>query len=222
MTVTVQSFYPLLCLYCSIDDITTMPPTLHILDTSIHHTFSIFTSKFKLFSNHIISLTNALICITEKFPFTEFVNTKIDGAELSVTSNPVYCIHNLKHVAVLGSGTFGRVSLVQELYSKKIFALKVMLKTEIVAHKQQNNVLNEKNVMSVCRHPFILQLFQTFKDIRKLYMLFEFVQGGELFAVIHTARSDGKPGYHCYFPYICLFISWRCYSLYAHEVILNI
>jgi Protein kinase domain len=139
-----------------------------------------------------------------------------------VTSNPVYCIHNLKHVAVLGSGTFGRVSLVQEVYSKKIFALKAMLKTEIVAHKQQNNVLNEKNVMSVCRHPFILQLFQTFKDIRKLYMLFEFVQGGELFAVIHTARSDGKPGYHCNIPYICLFIFWRCYSLYAHEVILNI
>ena len=128
-----------------------------------------------------------------------------------MTSNPVYCIHNLKHVAVLGSGTFGRVSLVQEVYSKKIFALKAMLKTEIVAHKQQNNVLNEKNVMSVCRHPFILQLFQTFKDIRKLYMLFEFVQGGELFAVIHTARSDGKPGYYCNIPYICLclFISWE-------------
>jgi serine/threonine protein kinase len=128
-----------------------------------------------------------------------------------VTSNPVYSIHDLKHIAVLGSGTFGRVSLVQEAYSKKIFALKAMLKTEIVAHKQQNNVLNEKNVMSVCRHPFILQLFQTFKDVRKLYMLFEFVQGGELFAVIHTARSDGKTGHFANSYFTCL-----CFLLISH------
>lgn len=67
-----------------------------------------------------------------------------------------------------------------------------MLKTEIVAHKQQNNVLNEKNIMAECDHPFVLRLFQTFKDARKLYMLFEFVQGGELFAVIHTAKCDGN------------------------------
>jgi serine/threonine protein kinase len=81
---------------------------------------------------------------------------------------------------------------VQEIHTKRIFALKTMLKIEIVAHKQQNNVLNEKNVMMSCNHPFILKLYQTFKDIRKLYMLLEFVQGGELFAVIHTAKQDGK------------------------------
>ena len=72
-----------------------------------------------------------------------------------------------------------------------------MLKTEIVAHKQQSNVLNEKNIMVECDHPFILRLFQTFKDERKLYMLFEFVQGGELFAVIHTAKSDGNIILYC-------------------------
>jgi serine/threonine protein kinase len=154
-------------------------------------------------------LINAPISYYE-FPCSEFVNTRIDGSERSVTSNPVFCMHNLKHIAVLGSGTFGRVSLVQEAHSKKIFALKAMLKTEIVSHKQQNNVLNEKNVMSVCRHPFILQLFQTFKDVRKLYMLFEFVQGGELFAVIHTARSDGKNGHYTHLHLFVFFILPIC------------
>ena len=120
------------------------------------------------------------------------MNTKISESGRTTTSEPLYIMSDLVHLAVLGSGTFGRVSLVQESHSKKIFALKAMLKTEIVAHKQQNNVLNEKNVMSMCDHPFILRLYQTFKDVRKLYMLFEFVQGGELFAVIHTAKSDGK------------------------------
>ena len=122
----------------------------------------------------------------------EFVTTRIIEFDRSTHSEHNYLVSDLKFLAILGSGTFGRVSLVQEYNSKKIFALKVMLKTEIVAHKQQSNVLNEKNIMVECDHPFILRLFQTFKDARKLYMLFEFVQGGELFAVIHTAKSDGN------------------------------
>jgi serine/threonine protein kinase len=122
----------------------------------------------------------------------EFVTTRIIEFDRSTHSEHSYLVSDLKFIAVLGSGTFGRVSLVQEYHSKRIFALKTMLKTEIVAHKQQNNVLNEKNIMAECDHPFVLRLFQTFKDARKLYMLFEFVQGGELFAVIHTAKCDGN------------------------------
>ena len=99
---------------------------------------------------------------------------------------------DLDQVAVLGSGTFGRVSLVRHIVTNKLYALKAMLKAEIVAHKQQNNVLNEKNIMAACNHPFVIKLYATFKDERKLYMLLEFVQGGELFAIIHTAKRDGK------------------------------
>ena len=92
---------------------------------------------------------------------------------------------------VFGTGTFGRVSLVQEQSTKRIYALKTMLKTDIVAHKQQNNVLNERNILMSCNHPFILRLYQTFRDPRKLYMLLEFVQGGELFSAIHANKIEG-------------------------------
>lgn len=109
------------------------------------------------------------------------------GAELNLK------FADLQQLAVLGSGTFGRVTLVQDKGTKAVYALKAMLKSEIVAHKQQANVINEKNIMKAANHTFILRLFQTFKDPKKLYMLLEFIQGGELFSVLHTSSNDGVP-----------------------------
>ena len=51
----------------------------------------------------------------------------------------------------------------------------------------------EKKILSAVDHPFIVKLYSTFHDARKLYMLLEFVQGGELFAVVHTTKTDGIP-----------------------------
>ena len=100
----------------------------------------------------------------------------------------------LKTLAVLGCGTFGRVTLVQDtLKPDNVYALKAMLKKEIVASKQQANVIQEKNTMLQCIHPFILRLFTTFKNPSSVFMLLEFVQGGELFTVLHTPTRDGVP-----------------------------
>jgi len=104
-------------------------------------------------------------------------------------------ITDLKRVAVLGSGTFGRVTLEKcDIGGKtNYYALKAMIKSELVAQKQQTNVMNEKNLMLECHHPFILRLYRTFKDAKRLYMLLEFIQGGELFTVVHTPQRDGLP-----------------------------
>lgn len=100
----------------------------------------------------------------------------------------------LKTLAVLGAGTFGRVSLVQNANNAKhVFALKALHKSEIVQHKQEANVMNEKNIMLLCHHPFILRLYDTYKDAHRLYMLLEFCPGGELFTVLHTPTRNGVP-----------------------------
>ena len=88
---------------------------------------------------------------------------------------------DLDVLANLGAGTFGRVKLVQHKRSKRTYALKILLKAQVVAYKQQANVMSEKNVMLQAQHPFILKLVATMKDEHKLYMVLELCLGGELF-----------------------------------------
>jgi len=92
----------------------------------------------------------------------------------------------LTQIRTLGTGTFGRVKLVEHKKLKMTFALKILQKAQIVAYGQQVNVMNEKNILAECDHPFILRLFKTFKDKNCLYMLLELVQGGELFGLLHV------------------------------------
>lgn len=98
----------------------------------------------------------------------------------------------LKVVANLGAGTFGRVK--QVTFKKEVYALKILHKAEIVRHKQQDNVINEKNIMMMCHHPLILRLHTTYKDRYRVFMLLEFCGGGELFSRIHHAESHKRDG----------------------------
>ena len=53
--------------------------------------------------------------------------------------------------------------------------------------------MDEKLLLSLVQNPFIVQLHNTYKNPKKLYMLLEMVQGGELYRRIHplNGAKDG-------------------------------
>jgi len=114
---------------------------------------------------------------------TEIVKLKARTSEEKVAIK--LKLSDLKMLKTLGTGTFGRVKLVECSKTKQTYALKILQKTQVVAYRQQTNVVNEKNIMLEADHPFILRLYQTFKDKHRLYMLLEIVMGGELFSLLH-------------------------------------
>jgi len=77
----------------------------------------------------------------------------------------------------LGTGTFGRVRLVQHSVNGDIrhFALKILRKTTVIRLKQVEHIHSEKNILMSIAHPFIVNLYCTFQDKYFLYMLMEFV-----------------------------------------------
>ncbi|XP_070173726.1 cAMP-dependent protein kinase catalytic subunit PRKX-like [Littorina saxatilis] len=87
-----------------------------------------------------------------------------------------------------GTGTFGRVVLVRE-GPKAYLALKVMAITQVIKLKQIEHIKNEKDILSSISHPFIVNMVWSHKDNVFLYMLMEYVPGGELFSYLRNMGS---------------------------------
>jgi len=90
---------------------------------------------------------------------------------------------------ILGVGTFGRVKLAVHKKTFRPYALKCMRKGQIIGLKQVEHVINEKRVMTLLDHPFILALESFYQDHNEIYMLLELALGGELFSAL---RDQGK------------------------------
>ncbi|XP_075873584.1 cAMP-dependent protein kinase catalytic subunit PRKX isoform X1 [Nelusetta ayraudi] len=101
----------------------------------------------------------------------------------------VYSLDDLESIATVGTGTFGRVFLVKDKKSRAFYALKQMKIPDVIRLKQEQHVHNEKEVLTEVNHPFLIRLFWTHHDERFLYMLMDYVPGGELFSYL---RSRGR------------------------------
>lgn len=84
-------------------------------------------------------------------------------------------------LTVIGKGSFGKVMQVRKKDDGKIYAMKVLRKDTIVARKQVAHTKAEKNILMKIQHPFIVNLNYAFQTKDKLYMILDYINGGELF-----------------------------------------
>jgi len=109
---------------------------------------------------------------------------------------------DLERVVTVGVGTFGRVFLTRHRTTGTLYALKELKKATIVRLNQQRNVQYERAVMAAVRHPFLLRLVATYQDDAKLYMLTEYIHGGELFNLLGQYEKLESP--HAAFYAACV------------------
>ncbi|VDP62749.1 unnamed protein product [Schistosoma mattheei] len=67
--------------------------------------------------------------------------------------------------------------------------MKKLKKHYIVETKQQEHVINEKNILMETNHEFIVKLYRTYKDQRYLYILLEVCLGGELWTLLRNSTA---------------------------------
>lgn len=92
---------------------------------------------------------------------------------------------------VLGKGGYGKVFQVKKgtgTDQGKIFAMKVLRKAKIVINQKDTaHTKAERNILESIKHPFIVDLIYAFQTGGKLYLILEYLPGGELF--MHLERE---------------------------------
>jgi len=98
-------------------------------------------------------------------------------------------------LSVIGKGSYAKVVLIKKKDNGKIFALKILKKKYIEKRKQEEHVLTERNVLVGAKHAFIIKLFYTFMNEKKLFFVLEYCPGGELFNLLQKRRQFTEEQY---------------------------
>lgn len=103
------------------------------------------------------------------------------------------CLDDFRLMRIVGTGTFSRVRIAQYRRTQEIVVVKIMRKADIVKMRQVDHVKNEKNILSTISHPLLVNLRHSFQDRGNLYLVFDYVPGGELFRLLRTQGQFPLP-----------------------------
>ncbi|KAI4369480.1 hypothetical protein MLD38_017917 [Melastoma candidum] len=96
----------------------------------------------------------------------------------------------------LGEGKFGKVKFARDVESGQGFAVKIIEKSRIVDPRITEQVKREIKTLKLLKHPNVVRLHEVLASKAKIYMVLEYVTGGELFDKIATngklSEADGR------------------------------
>lgn len=89
-----------------------------------------------------------------------------------------------KKIHHLGTGAFGTVSLVRKLDTGGLYAMKILNKQDVLNKNQIGHVVAERDVLAEADNDWVVKLYFSFQDFRNLYLIMEYVPGGDLMGLL--------------------------------------
>ncbi|XP_042225183.1 rho-associated protein kinase 2-like isoform X3 [Homarus americanus] len=84
------------------------------------------------------------------------------------------------NIKVIGRGAFGEVQLVRHRFTKKVYAMKLLSKFEMIKRSDSAFFWEERDIMAHANSEWIVQLHFAFQDSKFLYMVMDYMPGGDL------------------------------------------
>ncbi|CRL02912.1 CLUMA_CG015881, isoform A [Clunio marinus] len=154
----------------------------HISDFAHNHLNNGFRIGTEQQQKHGVCLC-LILCLEE----TETIQLNEDIVNLGLKLGPP----DFELKKVLGKGGYGKVFQVKKVTGKdagSFFAMKVLKKASIVRNQKDTaHTRAERNILEAVKHPFIVELVYAFQTGGKLYLILEYLSGGELF--MHLERE---------------------------------
>ncbi|ONM29055.1 AGC (cAMP-dependent cGMP-dependent and protein kinase C) kinase family protein [Zea mays] len=95
------------------------------------------------------------------------------------------CVDDFELLTIIGRGAFGEVRLCRERTSGNIYAMKKLKKSDMVVRGQVEHVRAERNLLAeVASHHCIVKLYYSFQDTEYLYLIMEYLPGGDIMTLL--------------------------------------
>lgn len=137
------------------------------------------------------------------------------AVQTTSTSRSKYCLKDFSIVRTLGTGSFGRVHLVRSVHNNRYYAMKVLRKEQVVRMKQIAHTNDERRILKMVSFPFFIKMWGTFQDSRNLFMVMEYIEGGELFSLLRKSRRFPSPVAKFYASEVVLALEY----LHSHDIL---
>ena len=93
-------------------------------------------------------------------------------------------LHRYSLMRTIGTGSFARVRVAVEKSTNAVVVIKIISKSMVLERNQLAHALEERKLQASLRHPFLVSLKSAFQDQFFLYLVLEYVQGGDLYTLL--------------------------------------
>jgi len=118
----------------------------------------------------------------------------VDPALMMSRQKKRLTVEDFDLLKVLGKGGFGKVMLVKLKTDPEgeLLAMKSLRKAALIKRKQLEHTETERKIAQTIHHPFLVNLRYAFQTVDKLYLVLDYMGGGEIFFWLQKQRRFSK------------------------------
>lgn len=95
-------------------------------------------------------------------------------------------IDDFEIIKPISRGAFGRVFLARKKSTGDLFAIKVLRKADMIRKNAVESILAERDILISTRNPFVVRFFYSFTCSENLYLVMEYLIGGDLYSLLRN------------------------------------
>ncbi|XP_075683627.1 serine/threonine-protein kinase greatwall isoform X2 [Rhinoderma darwinii] len=88
-------------------------------------------------------------------------------------------------VKPISRGAFGKVYLARKKNNRKLFAVKVVKKADMINKNMVQQVQAERDALALSKSPFIVHLYYSLQSANNIYLVMEYLIGGDVKSLLH-------------------------------------
>ncbi|XVF12047.1 hypothetical protein REPUB_Repub08aG0081200 [Reevesia pubescens] len=115
-----------------------------------------------------------------------------DDVVRSLRTSPIHSakdrtsIDDFEIMKPISRGAFGRVFLAKKRTTGDLFAIKVLKKADMIRKNAVESILAERDILISVRNPFVVRFFYSFTCRENLYLVMEYLNGGDLYSLLRN------------------------------------